>query len=131
MSADSDAVGTVSVEVKNYADFQAKPRFVRRSTVRTYIIDPAGAAGPKMLAFTGYEPDRVRTEIRVYDNPVAVTLDAPVSTPDDGGMGVAPQGMFMPVTTTVPYEFFGPDAMWLNSIAGANPAKVTVLREYC
>lgn len=119
----------VPVEIKNWAD-PIRPPFVKKTTIKTYIIDPTGAAGPKNVQICDYEPKRLRLSINVIDAAVSMTLDAPVASPDASTASTAPQGGYLPISVSAPdYEFFGPDAMWLNSLTAVT--RVTVVKEYC
>lgn len=122
----------VDVNIKNWADVSAKPRVVKRTTVKTWVLDSTGAAGAKFQQIASYEPDRVRMWIMVNDFAVAILIDPPNFSPDpNNAAGTAPQGAFLPVNTNAtPYEFFGPDAFWINSVA-AGAGRVTVIKEYC
>jgi hypothetical protein len=115
----------VIAEIKNWPE-PIKPPFVKRTTVRTYIIDPA--ATDTFVQICDYEPKRYRMAITPIDVAVAVTMEPPTDSPDTSAAGDAPQGLHLPVATQ-PYEFFGPDAFWLNCIGAIG--RVTVLKEYC
>ena len=119
---------TVPVEIKNWAD-PIKPPYVKRSTFKTWIIDPTGTTGPKNTAICSYEPLRFRMVIQVIDAAVALLLDTPVASPDSGVIGLAPQGLYLPLALAYRYEFLGPDVMFLNALTAAT--RVTVLKEYC
>ena len=120
-------------DIKNFADPPARPPYVKKTTVKTYILDPAGAAtgnGPTQVQICDYEPKRLRLTIQPIDVAVTVTLDAPTKSPDTTSASVAPQGAYLPpIPAGRPYEFFGPDAMWLNSLTAVT--RVTVVKEYC
>jgi hypothetical protein len=119
----------VPVEVKNFAD-PIKPPYVKRTTFKTYIIDPAGLAGPKNVAICSYEPKRFRMMIQVIDVAVTLTLESPVASPDTTNASLAPQGLYLPPNVaTRPYEFLGPDEMFLNALTAVT--RVTVAKEYC
>ena len=128
----SERIATpVPVEIKNWAP-PIKPPYVKKTTVRTYVIDPAGTADGKNVSIADYEPNRMRLAIIVADFPVALTIDSPVNSPDISTAGVKPQGAYLPVNANAaPYEFFGPDAFYLNSIATSTAGRVTVIKEYC
>lgn len=131
MSEDLTYPGTpIPVEIKNWAE-PIKPPFVKKTTVKTYIIDGSGAVGQKVAQISDYEPKRYRMVISVVDTAVALTLEAPTASPDPGNTAsAAPQGLYLSPSTT-PYTFNGPDAMWLNSIQGAAVTRITVTKEYC
>ena len=118
----------VPVEIKNWAD-PIKPPYVKRTTFKTYIIDPTGATGPKNIPISSYEPKRFRLIIQVIDAAVALLLESPVTSPDSGVIGVAPQGLYLPPNLIRPYDFLGPDEMFLNSLTAVT--RVTVVKEYC
>lgn len=269
----------IGVTVQNWPDSWAKPPAIRKTILKTWIIDPAGLNGVTNQQICEYEPKRTRMVIQVPDQSVALTTDPPVSSPDkataggltlsrvggnaftaapaagaesittvpageewtldswaanlttnatvanrviqliiDDGAGnnifqttgnvaqaaslqilyqgdagatenttvrtgnpfnylqlefplgmvlkagwrirtlttniqagdqwsgaevtftrtvtsalgsVPPQGRFLPASTSVEYQFFGPDAMWINSLTGATIGRVTVTKEYC
>ena len=117
-------------QIKNFASPPAKPPYVKKTTLKTYIIDPTAANGPKNVQICDYEPTRLRLAIQVIDVAVTLTLDPPTASPDATTATTAPQGLYMPPNVaSKPYEFFGPDSMWLNSLTGAT--RVTVVKEYC
>lgn len=132
MDAETDYRGTspIPVEIKNWAD-PIKPPFVKKTTVKTYVLDVTGAAGPKNAQIADYEPRRFRMAIQVVDTAVALTMEAPTTSPDTSAAGVAPQGLYLPPNTNRPYEFNGPDAFFLNSLVGSAVTRVTVIKEYC
>lgn len=109
----------VEVTVKNWADQNAtKPR-IQKSTFRTYLLDPAGTNAGKSVQIADYEPTRVRTVIQVYDNPVSLMTESPVISPDTTAAQQTPpvpQGRLMLPDPTIEYCFYGPDALWLNTI---------------
>lgn len=117
----------VQVEVKNWAE-SAKPPVVRNTTLKTWVIDPAGAAGPAQVQIAAEEPTRLRMAIIVSDQPVALCKEKPSVTPDTNTVSTAPEGAYLAVTPR-PYEFFGPDAFWLNAVGTVG--RVTVIKEYC
>jgi len=117
-------------DIKNYADPPAKPPYVKRTTVKTWIIDPTAANGPAQTQICDYEPTRMRMAIQVIDVAVALLRDPPTKTPDTSTASTAPQGLYLPPNAGAqPYEFFGPDAFWLNSLTAVT--RVTVIKEYC
>jgi hypothetical protein len=123
----------IPVEIKNWAE-PAKPPAVKNTTLRTYVLDPTGAAGPKNAQISDYEPRRMRMAIIVIDAAIALTLEPPVTSPDTSTASLAPQGGYLPPTATFtyanpPYELFGPDAAWINNLG--TTTRVTVLKEYC
>lgn len=130
--ADERIANPVPVEIKNWAPL-VKPPYVKSTIIRTYILDPSGATGVgKNVQICNYEEKRLRMAIIVADFAVALTFDTPTTSPDPSLPGVAPQGAYLPVNANgAPYEFFGPDAFWLNSIAANTAGRVTVIKEYC
>ena len=121
-------VESVPIEVKNWPDAIAKPRLIAHTTIRTVIIDPA-APQTEVMQVAAQEPKRVRMAIIVSDSPVIITSEAPRESPDTSTAAIAPMGGHLPVSTT-PYEFYGPDSFWINSISGGATARVTVIKEY-
>lgn len=119
----------IPLEIKNWPD-PIKPPYVKSTTIKTYVIDPTGAAGPKSAQICDYEPRRYRLAIQVIDVAVTMTKESPVASPDTTAAGIAPQGLYLPPNVaTQPYEFNGPDAFFLNSLTGVT--RVTVVKEYC
>jgi hypothetical protein len=103
------------------------------TTFKTYIIDPTGVAGPKFQQICDYEPRRCRLVIISPETDICVTLEVPVLSPDptvSGANAVAPVGAFLPSTITADRAFYGPDAMWVNSVAAETAGRVTVIKEY-
>lgn len=133
MSATGDTP-VLAVAVTNWPnpDRDAKPiNSVYVTTLRTYVIDPAATTidGGRRVQISDYEPNRVRMTIRPIDAAVAVTLEQPTASPDSGVATVAPQGLYLPANVNGPAEpFYGPDAMWLNSLTTAT--RVSVIKEY-
>lgn len=121
----------VPVEIKNWADIYVKPKIVTRTTFKTYIIDAAEVVGVKNIQISDYEPKRMRTVIHIVEGSVALTLEPPVTSPDATGVGIAPQGRYLPGSIDKEYVFYGPDAMWLNSLVAVAASRVTVTKEYC
>lgn len=116
-------------QIKNWAT-PIKPPYVKKTTVKTYIIDPAGGGSGKSVQICDYEPTRMRLAIQVIDVAVALTMEAPVVSPDATTASTAPQGQYLPPNVAnKPYEYFGPDAFWLNSLTAVT--RVTVVKEYC
>lgn len=114
-------------EIKNWASQWAKPKVVARTTIRTYVIDPADSDHSR-IQIAEYEPKRMRTAIHVIDSDVSLTLEVPVKSPDATTANTAPQGGYLPVRTE-DYVFYGPDAMWLNALTAVT--RVVVVKEYC
>lgn len=117
--------------VKNFADVIAKPRFVRHTTFNTIILDSTDALFRKMAQICDYEPSRIRMVIRTLDQPIAILTEIPHVSPDTSSVTVPPAGLHLPTVATAPLnEFFGPDAMWANTLV-AGTTRVTILKEYC
>lgn len=128
---DDDRIAVpVPVEIKNWAD-PIKPPYVKNTTVRTYVIDPAALDRSQRFAqIANFEPRRLRMAVQVIDAPVAMTKEQPLTSPDASSATAAPQGLYLPTNvTSPPYEFFGPDEWWINSLATVT--RVTVTKEYC
>lgn len=124
-------VSVVPVEIKNWPEPPAKQPYVKNTTLKTYIVDPASSIGLRSVQISDYEPRRVRMAIQVIDSPVVLVVDAPPTvSPDTSTASSAPSGLYLPVNTAdQPYEFFGPDAFWLNSLTAVT--RVSVTKEYC
>lgn len=119
----------VQVEIKNWADNTAKPKLVKKTTVKTYIVDAAkGPVANTYYSICDYEPKRIRMFVIVVDAAIALITESPIASPDGSTVGVAPQGAYLP-PTPVGWEFLGPDAFWINSLGVAT--RVTVIKEYC
>lgn len=130
----SQAYPPMAVTIQNWPDHWAKPPAVKTTSFKTYIIDPAaGPGGPnvKNVQIAEYEPRRSRMVIQVVDQPVAVTLEPPTTSPDANAAASTCQGRMLPASANYDYCFYGPDAMWLNSLTGATVGRVTVTKEYC
>lgn len=130
----SDRIASpVPVEIKNWAE-PIKPPFVKNTTVRTYVIDPAAPLNNRNVQITDYEPNRLRMAILVIDAGVSITTEPPVNSPDVTSTTLAPQGAYLPPNaaagnlTASPYEFFGPNAFWLNPVSTVT--RVTIIKEY-
>jgi hypothetical protein len=118
----------VPVLIQNWAE-PAKPPFVKSTTIQTFVIDPAATViNDRRAQISNYEPKRYRLAIIVIDAAISVSVDVPNTSPDVSTSSKAPQGGYLPPSTTA-YEFCGPDAMWINS--GAGVTRVTVIKEYC
>lgn len=125
----------VPVEVKNWAPPVKPSNPITRTTIRTYVLDPAGSGAGKSVQVCDYEPNRMRMAVLVVDAAVTIATAVPVTSPGASTATLGNEGGYLPpnaaanVGTTMPYEFFGPDAMWLNSMATIT--RVTVIKEYC
>jgi len=118
----------IDVNVKNWAD-PVKPPYVKRTTFKTYTIDPNGVDGPKNVQICDYEPTRIRLAIFVVDAACALTLNTPTLSPDTNTLALPPVGLYLQSSPARVVEFYGPDAMWLNSLGAET--RVSVLKEYC
>lgn len=119
----------VPVEIKNWAE-PVKPPYVKNTTLKTYIIDPASAIGQKNVQISDFEPRRLRLMIQVIDSGVALLTDPPTTSPDVSSTANANAGLYLsPNDSGNTYEFFGPDAFWLNALTTIT--RVTVTKEYC
>lgn len=122
-------IPTFDVRIKNWAD-SAKPPVVANTTVKTYTIDPAGAAGnndSRRTQIADYEPNRARLVIMVIDSPVMLTKEPPTSSPDTSTTATPGTGRYLP-NGLYEYVLYGPDAWWINSLAAIT--RVTVTKEY-
>lgn len=128
MDVTDDRIATpVPVSVTNWAP-PAKLPCIKNTTIKTYILDSTKATGPSFVQISDYEPARCRLAIWVLDQNITILTDPPTETPNiSAGLTVAPQGGLLPISS-VPYEFFGPDAFWLNSLNAT--ARVVVVKEY-
>lgn len=124
----------IPVEIKNWAP-TVKPRFVRSTSLKCYTIDPASADNPggRRVQIAALEPNRVRLAVQVVDASVALLVDSvPTASPDASTVTSAPASGGIPLLPNLDgawYEFFGPDAFWINSLAAAT--RVNVVKEYC
>lgn len=111
-----------------------KERYVKRTTFKTYVLDAAGIDGADNVQICDYEPNRCRMVVHVIDTTVALTLESPVNSPDSAdAVTNAQQGRLLPPASgshNGEYAFFGPDAMWLNTLTGETTTRVTVTKEY-
>lgn len=126
-------IAVIPVEIKNSADLLVKPKYVHHTTTATYALDPTAVIGVdsevRQVQICAYEPNRVRMLVIAQDAAIAITTDPPRQSPDPNTtVGTAPQGGRLPATP-IPYEFFGPDAFWVNVLDV--PTRVTVIKEYC
>jgi hypothetical protein len=118
-------------EIRNSAQYYAKPRLIKNSSVKTYVMDPAGVSpGVTRIQIATYEPNRIRLAVYVQVAAVAIVTGKPVTSPDVAPPAGIPEGGYL-IPSANPYEFFGPDEYWLNSIIAAAAAPVIVIKEYC
>lgn len=121
----------VEVTIKNWTDNPAKPPMIGRTTLATYLLDPAGSSlGPKSMQICDFEPKRARLVVQAIEAPISVHLAQPNTAPDAGGVAglLAQPGRYIANTTAFEYCFYGPDAMWINSLGTLT--RVTVTKEY-
>lgn len=118
----------VPVEIKNWPDPPAKLPAVKNTTIRTYLITATGGDGVN-CQIADYEPKRVRMVLYVLDAAVGLLDSIPNTSPDASIATAKPSsgGGVLP-TSSNPYEFFGPDAWWLNSLG--TTTRVTVVKEF-
>jgi len=119
----------VPVSITNWAP-PAKPPYVKNTTVSTIVVDPAGASQNKFLPLASYEPTRLRLAIIAVDSDIMITAQPPTDSPATSSTATPGNGAFLPKNAgNGPYEFFGPDALWVNSLTTIT--RVTVIKEYC
>lgn len=128
---DVRVINPVEADIKNWAE-SARPPIIKNTVLKTYILDSAGTINSGNRTYyqiSDYEPRRVRMAIWVLDQNITLLTDPPNQSPNlDAGLTTAPQGALLPISN-VPYEFFGPDAFWINSLNAT--ARVVVVKEYC
>lgn len=126
-----DQIPDVAVTIKNWAD-AAKPPRIANTTVKTYVVDPAGVVlsnnDIRRVQIADYEPNRVRMVIQVIDAAVMLCKETPTLSPDVSSVTVPGTGRFLP-NGLIEYPLYGPDAWWINSVTAAT--RVTVTKEYC
>lgn len=125
---DTDRVANpVPVSVTNWAP-PAEPPAIKNTTLKTYILDSTGVNGDTKYQISDYEPRRVRLAIWVLDQNITLLTEIPTQSPNiSAGATTAPQGALLPISN-IPYEFFGPDAFFINSLNAT--ARVIVVKEY-
>lgn len=99
---------------------------IARTTIHTYIIDPAVG----WTQISDMEPGRKRLVVYNTECDIQMTLETPTSVSDATTSTLAGQGGYIPKSTTA-REFFGPDAWWIKPITGQTAGRVTVVKEYC
>lgn len=127
MTTPVDHLSIVPVEIKNWPDPPAKDPLIKSTSIKTYTIDPASTTGFRSAQITDFEPRRMRIALYVIDGAIAITTEQPITSPDVSTATAAPQGGYFPPATDA-YEFFGPDALWINALSAAT--RVTVVKEY-
>lgn len=119
----------IPVEVRNWQQPKSPGR-ATKTTAQVYVL--SGAAGSLPVEICAVEPTRRRLAIHPYDFPCGVVFgEVPRATPDLSVAGSPPaQGIVIDNSSACPpWEFFGTDAVWLNSVAvGLN--RVAVIKEY-
>lgn len=127
-SPDDRIAQPVPVTVTNWAP-PVKPPFCKNTTVRTIVVDPANGNQNNYLQVSDYEPNRLRLALVVIDADVMITTDPPTTSGVASTTAVPGNGGVLPKNSgNDPYEFFGPDAFWINSLATIT--RVTVIKEY-
>lgn len=124
----------IPVIIKNWSDNNAKPPRITNTTVQTVVIDSAGVAGgvPRNLQIADYEPNRLRLVIQPIDHDIILCKVPPTTSPEVTSATVPPTGRLLPTgapTLFFEYEFYGPDAWWINTITGG-ATRVTITKEY-
>lgn len=124
----SDEIVPVQVKVMNWPS-PDKTRY-NKTTVKTYIFDPAGTGGiPKTQVIAGYEPTRTRLVIRAIDADVMLTTAAPVTVPGTSSTTVQAEGMHISGGINVPPTIlFGQDEFYITALSAVS--RVTVIKEY-
>jgi hypothetical protein len=123
-------IPTFDVSIKNWAE-AAKPPRVTNTTVKTYVVDPAGVVtdpNTRRVQIAEYEPNRLRMVIQVIDAAVVLMKDVPTTSPNPSTTANPGPGRLLP-NGAIEYIFYGPDAWWINSEAFIS--RVTVTKEYC
>lgn len=130
MAEDAARIATpVPVNIQNWPNPPAKEPAVKNSSIKTYLLVATGGDGIN-AQISDYEPKRVRMAIWVLDAPIGITDSVPNTSPDLSTATAKPSsGGGVLVNSTQPYEFFGPDAWWINNLG--TTTRVVVLKEYC
>lgn len=129
MESDALRVTTpVPVTVKNWPDPPAKLPAVRNTVLRTVLLSATGDGTSYQIS--DYEPKRVRLVVIPLDAACVIMDSVPSTSPDTSIAGTKPSsgGAVLP-TGIQPYEFYGPDALWLNRLA--TDTRVTIIKEFC
>jgi hypothetical protein len=113
---------TVPVNVQNWKD---KPSVF--TTVKTWILDSTGVAGPNNVQICDDECYRISMIVKPIDQDIAITTDVPVHSPDTSSATVAPQGAHISKGDD-PWVFGGTGPMWINTVTVAT--RVVVVKEY-
>lgn len=118
----------VEVAIKNWGD-AVKPPIVKKTVVKTYILDPTGVNGESKYQIAAYEPNRLRMVVQTIDGACAILTEKPINSPDSNSPTVAVQGRYLPASTANDREFLGPEVFWINALSAST--RVTVTKEYC
>jgi hypothetical protein len=119
-------VQPIPVTVRNWQEPKAPGR-ATKTTAQIYVLN-----GGNSFGICTVEPTRRRLAIHPYDNPCGVVFgESPKMTPDPAVAGTQPnQGIVIDNNSAAPpWEFFGTDAVWLNSVVGG-VTRVAVIKEY-
>lgn len=127
MSGDTDRIPQpVAVEIKNWPDPPAKPPYVKNTTLRTVILSTTFDG--TSIQISDYEPRRYRMVVIPLDSAIAVLDHVPTTSPDTSDATHKADGAVLP-NGIQPYEFFGPDAWWINRLSA--DTRVTIIKEFC
>lgn len=120
----------VQVTVQNWTDNPAKPPVIKRTTFKTYVLDPAGTFGVKFTQICEFEPKRARLVIQSIEAPIGLYTTQPTVIPDPNGVAgaLSDPGRYIPNGLAFEYAFYGPDAFWINALGTLT--RVTVTKEY-
>jgi hypothetical protein len=119
----------VPVEIKNWPDPPAKNPAIKNTITRNYILTADGSIDGSVVQIGDYEPKRVRLVLLVVDAAIAVADSLPGNTGAQvSSVTAKPSGAVLP-NTAQPYEFFGPDALWIINLG--TPTRVSMIKEYC
>lgn len=121
----------VPVDIRNWADSPAKAPVIKKTTLRTYILDPANVnTADRVISICNYEPKRTRLVIDVIDAQIGITTESVVTSPGVSvAAGPAPQGRVLPTSGAFEgYNFYGPDAFWIYPLGAVT--RVTVTSEF-
>ena len=126
----TDELTEIPVHIQNWPDAWGKPPTIKATTIKTYILNPAASDTTQRWAqIAEYEPKRARLAIQPLDANVTLTLEQPQTSPDTSvAAGPPPQGGVLAFSVGYQYCFYGPDAMWINSLAAVT--RVVVVKEY-
>ena len=102
----------------------------RLTTCKTWVLDPAGVNGDKFIQICTEEPTRYRLMVQAWTADIAIVGNIPRVSPDSvTGATAGPEGAYIKANDgRNPWEFFGTDALWVNSLGTIT--LVTVVKEY-